>query len=77
MIVRNERESKTNRKGKDGDHCLRHELAWLPSASSAVRRQLLLPAIGFWGQVRKPERVGEAFEEELKELADILINGNS
>jgi hypothetical protein len=49
MIVRNERESKMNRKGKDGDHCLRRELAWLPSASSAVRRLLLLPAIGFWG----------------------------
>jgi hypothetical protein len=27
--------------------------------------------------VRKPERVGKAFEEELKELADILIDGNS
>jgi hypothetical protein len=49
MIVRNERESKTNRKGKDGDHCLRRELVWLPSASSAARRLLLLPAIGFWG----------------------------
>jgi hypothetical protein len=49
MIIRNERESKMNRKGKDGDHCLRRELAWLPSASSAARRLLLLPAIGFWG----------------------------
>jgi hypothetical protein len=49
MIVRNERESKTKRKKKDGDHCLRRELAWIPSASSAARRLLLLPAIGFWG----------------------------
>jgi hypothetical protein len=47
MIVRNERESKTNRKEKDGDHCLRRELVWLPSTSSATRRLLLLPAIGF------------------------------
>jgi hypothetical protein len=49
MIVRNERESKTNHKEKDGDHCLRRELAWLPFASVAARRLLLLPAIGYWG----------------------------
>jgi hypothetical protein len=49
MIIRNKRESKTNRKEKDGNHCLRRELAWLPSASSAARRLLLLPAIGYWG----------------------------
>jgi hypothetical protein len=49
MIVKNEKESKTNCKGKDGDHCLRRELAWLPFASSVARRLLLLPAIGFWG----------------------------
>jgi hypothetical protein len=50
MIVRNERESKTNRKEKeDGDHCLRRELSWLPSASSAARRLLLLAVIGYWG----------------------------
>jgi hypothetical protein len=30
---------------KVGDHCLRRVLAWLPSASSAVRRLLLLPAM--------------------------------
>jgi hypothetical protein len=45
MIVRNERESKTNRKEKDGDHCFQRELAWLPSASSAARRLLLLPPL--------------------------------
>jgi hypothetical protein len=28
-------------------------------------------------QIRKPERVWEAFEEKLKELADILLDGNS
>jgi hypothetical protein len=33
---------------EDGDHCLQRELAWLPSASSAARRLLLLPAIGSW-----------------------------
>jgi hypothetical protein len=49
MIVRNKMESKTNRKEKDRDHYLRRELAWLPSASSAARRLLLLPAIGYWG----------------------------
>jgi hypothetical protein len=26
-------------------------------------------------QIRKPKRIGETSEEELKELADILING--
>jgi hypothetical protein len=51
MIVSNGRKSETNRKGKDGDHCLRRELAWLPSASSAARRLLLLPAIGFWAKL--------------------------
>jgi hypothetical protein len=30
---------------KVGDHCLRRALARLPSASSAARRLLLLPAI--------------------------------
>jgi hypothetical protein len=28
-------------------------------------------------QIREPERVLEAFEEELEELADILLNGDS
>jgi hypothetical protein len=31
---------------EDGDHCLRRASARLPSASSAARRLLLLPAIG-------------------------------
>jgi hypothetical protein len=31
------------------DHCLRRALARLPSASSAARRLLPLPAIGFGG----------------------------
>jgi hypothetical protein len=26
-------------------------------------------------QIRKPKGVGEAFEEKLKELADVLVNG--
>jgi hypothetical protein len=30
------------------DYCLRHAPARLPSASSAARRLLLLPAIGSW-----------------------------
>jgi hypothetical protein len=30
------------------DHCLRRAPARLPSASSAARRLLLLPAIGSW-----------------------------
>jgi hypothetical protein len=28
-------------------------------------------------QVRKPERIGETFEEQLEELADVLLNKNS
>jgi hypothetical protein len=47
MIVKNERESKMNRKTKVNDHCLRRALARLPSASSAARRRLLLLAC-FW-----------------------------
>jgi hypothetical protein len=35
---------------KDDDHCLRCAPARLPSASSAARRLLLLPAIGSWGR---------------------------
>jgi hypothetical protein len=35
---------------EDDDHCLRRAPARLPSASSAVRRLLLLPAIGSWGR---------------------------
>jgi hypothetical protein len=42
MFVKNERESKTNRKGKGDDYCLRRALARLPSASSVARRLLLL-----------------------------------
>jgi hypothetical protein len=45
MIVRNERESNMNRKGKVDDYCLRRALARLPSASSAARRLLLLLAM--------------------------------
>jgi hypothetical protein len=45
MIVKNERESKMNRKRKVDDHCLRRALARLPSASSAARRRLLLLAM--------------------------------
>jgi hypothetical protein len=33
---------------KVGDHCLRRVPAQLPSASSAARLLLLLPAIGSW-----------------------------
>jgi hypothetical protein len=68
MIVRNKRESKTNRKGKDGDHYLQRELAWLPSALSVARRLLLLPAIGFWGQV------GD-WEEKLEVGKDLRTKG--
>jgi hypothetical protein len=35
---------------EDDDHCLRRAPARLPSASSAARRLLLLPAIGSWGR---------------------------
>jgi hypothetical protein len=35
---------------EDGDHCLRRAPARLPSASSAARRLLLLPAIGSSGR---------------------------
>jgi hypothetical protein len=28
-------------------------------------------------QIREPERIWETFEEELKELADILLDENS
>jgi hypothetical protein len=45
MIVKNERGSKMNRKRKVEDHCLRHALAQLASASSAARRRLLLLAM--------------------------------
>jgi hypothetical protein len=45
MIVRNKRGSKTNQ--KVDDYCLRRALARLPSASSAARRLLLLPAMVF------------------------------
>jgi hypothetical protein len=45
MIVRNKRESKTNRKGKVDDYCLQRALARLPSASSVARRLLLLLAM--------------------------------
>jgi hypothetical protein len=45
MIVGNERESKTNRKGKVDDYCLRRALARLPSASTAARCLLLLLAM--------------------------------
>jgi hypothetical protein len=47
VIVRSKRGSKTNRKGKADDYYLRHALARLPSASSAVRRLLLLLAMIF------------------------------
>jgi hypothetical protein len=42
MIVKNKKGSKTNRKGKVDDYCLRRAQARLPSASSAARRLLLL-----------------------------------
>jgi hypothetical protein len=45
MIVKNKKGSKTNRKGKVDDYCLRRALARLPSASSAVRCLLLLLAM--------------------------------
>jgi hypothetical protein len=45
MIVRNKRGSKTSRKRKVDDYCLRRALARLPSASSAARRLLLLLAM--------------------------------
>jgi hypothetical protein len=45
VIVRSKRGSKTNRKGKVDDYCLLRALARLPSASSAVRRLLLLLAM--------------------------------
>jgi hypothetical protein len=35
---------------EDDDHCLRRAPARLPSASSAARRLLLLPAIGSLGR---------------------------
>jgi hypothetical protein len=35
---------------EDDDHCLRRVPVRLPSASSVVRRLLLLPAIGSWGR---------------------------
>jgi hypothetical protein len=35
---------------EDYDHCLRRAPARLPSASSAARRLLLLPAIGSWSR---------------------------
>jgi hypothetical protein len=28
-------------------------------------------------QIRKPEGIGETFEEQLEELADVLLDGNS
>jgi hypothetical protein len=34
---------------EDGDHCLRRVPVRLPSASSAARRLLLLPAMSSWG----------------------------
>jgi hypothetical protein len=45
MIVKNKKGSKTNRKGKVDDYCLRRTLVQLPSASSAARRLLLLLAM--------------------------------
>jgi hypothetical protein len=45
MIIKNKKGSKTNRKGKVDDYCLRRALARLPSASSAARRLLLLLAM--------------------------------
>jgi hypothetical protein len=47
VIVRSERGSKTNRKGKADDYYLQHALARLPSASSAARLLLLLLAMIF------------------------------
>jgi hypothetical protein len=46
---------------EDDDHCLRRAPARLPSASSAARRLLLLPAIGSWGRAGdwKSKRVGK------------------
>jgi hypothetical protein len=35
---------------EDGDRCLRRAPARLPSASSAARRLLLLPAMSSWGR---------------------------
>jgi hypothetical protein len=37
MIIKTKKGSKTNRKGKVDDYCLRRALARLPSASSAAR----------------------------------------
>jgi hypothetical protein len=45
MIVKNKKGSKTNRKEKVDDYCLRCTLARLPSASSVARRLLLLLAM--------------------------------
>jgi hypothetical protein len=45
MIVKTKKGSKTNRKGKVDNYCLRRVLARLPSASSAARRLLLLLAM--------------------------------
>jgi hypothetical protein len=61
MIVRNNRGSKSNRKGKVDDYCLRRALARLPSASSAARRLLLLLAmiLGFALIGKRKLEVGE------------------
>jgi hypothetical protein len=48
MIVRNKRRPKLKQKRGIGDHCLRHALALLTSASSEARRQLRRRAMLAW-----------------------------
>jgi hypothetical protein len=48
-IIRNREKLEGIIRGDD-DHCLRRAPARLPSASSAARRLLLLPAMSSWGR---------------------------
>jgi hypothetical protein len=61
MIVKNKRGSKMSRKRRIDDHCLRRALARLPSASSTVRRRLLLLAmlLGFALVGKRRFEIGE------------------
>jgi hypothetical protein len=47
---------------KVGDHCLRRVPAWLPSASSAAQRLLLLPAIALRWWWKKQTWVGKGLK---------------
>jgi hypothetical protein len=72
MIVKNKRGSKMNRESRIDDHCLRHALARLPSASSEAWRRLRLHTmpLGFALFERKRRRLEIGKDSRAKGLVE-------